>query len=186
MSSVGSLESILQFNWVDVIVLVIVLRAGYMGSLRGMVMECIRVLTLALALGAGTGTLLFLAPHLAKWFPQTVRGVEAFAFFSITLVAWFLLAVGARILGHALKQHAVNSWNQALGVTLGLGAGMLMAGMVAWGIASVPATYLMTSVLERSATGALVVQLVQRVVRQCLLLTGQTAPASEFLGALFS
>ena len=164
----------------DLVLLIIFLRSGYIGSLHGIWVELLRLVSVAGAIVIGANTTFVLAERLATWISVDVVIIETVVFFTLTLVAWLLLRMASRWIGRGFQQHAIAAWNQMVGVVFGLVSGALVAGLVAWALVSIPWDYLQHSVNERSLTGAIAVRLIRTVVQRAATLTGGVPSASHF------
>ena len=167
----------------DLLVLIIVMRAGYIGTLRGMLVEAVRLLALFAAIAVGAMLATPLADQLMAFIPLDHDLLEAVAFFTLVILTLLLSLLVKRWLSGVFKQHATAVWNQAIGATLGAAAGVLMAGLVVWGIVSIPWDYFHTSVVDRSLTGGTALRMIQTAARITATLRGGAAPSSHFWGS---
>ena len=161
--------------------MIIVIRSGYVGSLNGVWVELLQLLTVAGAIVAGAAATCIAAERLAAHVPLDMAVIEPVAFFVLTLSAWFLLRIVSRWIGRGFPQHAMAAWNQALGILLGLASGALVAGWVVWALVSIPWNYLHVSVQERSLTGMRALHIIQETARHAAAITGGAPATSHFL-----
>lgn len=159
---------------------VVVLRSGYVGSLRGIWVELLGLASVLGAVAIGVNTTTVVARQLATRVPLDMSLIEAVSFFAITLLAWFVLRIVARWIGRAAQQHAMGVWNQAAGILLGLASGALTAGLVAWMLLNVPWGYLHASVTERSLTAPPAIRLIHAVTHHAAISNGGVSASSPF------
>lgn len=157
-----------------------IIRSGYLGSLNGMWLELLRFVVLTGAIVVGANVTFVAAEHLAVWMPLEISRIEAIAFFVLTVVAWLLLRLIGRWVAKGFQQHALAAWNQVAGLLLGWTSGVLVAGLVAWALVSIPWEYLRVSVQERSLTGLPALRLIRAVVHHAAAATGGVPTASHF------
>ena len=162
-------------NWVDIIVLTIVLRACYNGINRGLFTEiinlvgalCVTALTINYA-GLVTN---WLAPSI--WLPIHISGV--LIFWGLFTGAWFTMRYLRKRITQIVKWERFHWLLQGMGLFLGGIRGLWWAGFVLLAIVSSGYPALQESVEARSATGP-------RVLR--LFRTGLDGVANRFPGAI--
>ena len=172
-----------RFNWIDLAVLIIVIRAAYVGTLRGVWVELLRLVSVVGAVAVGANLTVPLATQLAALLPWDITVIEAIFFFGLTVVALVLLTLVARWAGRSCKQHAMALWNQAIAGAMGFTSGVLLAGLVVWVVYSMPWDYLRASVTERSLTGAVALRIIRLAVHGTAKLCGGVPASSEFLNS---
>lgn len=114
-------------NWVDLVVLAVVLVSGVVGVLRGMVREVLGVAAWAAAAWIASPYGLF--PYVAPWARQQVTDpgvadIAAFAgvFLGSLIVLWFLVAtISSRVQGSAL-----GGLDRTFGLLFGLARGAVL------------------------------------------------------------
>ncbi len=111
-------------NWVDLVVLALMLVSGLLGAMRGLVREVLGVgAWVAAAFVAGPyGVFRYVAP----WVRRQVSdpGVaDAVAFGSVFLIVLILLWLVVRSLSNAVRGSALGGLDRTLGLVFGLGRG---------------------------------------------------------------
>jgi uncharacterized membrane protein required for colicin V production len=148
-----------RFNWVDLLVLVIVGRAGYVGTLRGIWVEVLRLVRTVGAVVVAASATTYLVGWIEPWAPGSPAVTELAVFIVLTAAAFALLMLVTRLIIRGVTQNASGLVNQGVGGALGLCTGLLYAGAAAWALHSLPVAYLRDSVATRSFSGAWVLQL---------------------------
>ena len=151
--------------------IVILVRAGYIGTLRGVGVEALKLLTVVLTVAAGVWMAHPTSVLLASVIPQPPDVLAPLSFFIVVALAGVAGVFLMRALAKLVKQHASAWWNQILGGALGVTTGLLLAGLVARALSSVPSEYVQTAVTQGSLTGgwalralALFMQQVGRII----------------------
>lgn len=153
--------------------------------MRGFWVESLRLASLLGAVAVGANLTAPFAWQLAVWLPIDTQLIEALSFFTLISVALGALTLVVRWLRRGVKQHATAFVNQVIGGALGLGSGVLLAGLTAWALHCIPWPYLRESIGQRSFSGPLVVS-AARGVAQCAVAVRGGAPLSSgfFAGPL--
>lgn len=165
------------------VLVIIVARAGYVGTLHGMWVEALRLLSACAALLVSVTVVALASGWLMTVIPLEQAIIERVSFFALAAAAWMMLRIASRWIGGRLKQHAIAGWNQVVSGLLGLGSGVLMAGLIAWALNCLPVPYLQASVMERSGSGAVMVRATQTVTRYAGSLAGARPVTSLFGGS---
>ena len=148
------MEIITKINWVDVLVLIIVLRISYIAFQDGLSHEIFPLIgtacTLVLSLHYYNKIFLFLTTNLAK---IPVEMANFLSFFVLIVAIGFLFKLIRSIVDKIIKI----TWNPLIEKFGGLFAGILRASLVASTIliiiALMPLSYLQWSVRDRSQVG---------------------------------
>lgn len=175
-----------RFNWVDVLIVIVVLRTCYIGFTRGIGTELIKLaaLTVALALGANFHEILAGLGERVQ-VPEVVCVVPAYLLIVI-VVLWMGHLLNRMIIVKLLKRETPGSTvERLLGLAAGGARGLLAIGALLLMLQAVPlggaADYLNTSVYERSATGAAVVDGARLVIERA----ANAVPGRFYRSALF-
>ena len=111
-------------NWVDLVVLALMLVSGLLGAMRGLVREVLGVAAwVAAAFVAGPyGAFRYAAPWVRRHISDP--GVaDAVAFGSVFLIVLILLWLVVRSLSNAVRGSALGGLDRTLGLVFGLGRG---------------------------------------------------------------
>ena len=122
-----------QFNWVDIFVLILLFRIGYVSLKRGLPVEIFKLLgTLAatyLSLHYYSLISLFFQPRLFnKKEPWVI--LEFFVFLALVILGYFIFIFLRSIFYRFIKMEAVSYLNRWGGLVLGLIRGVLLVGLI--------------------------------------------------------
>lgn len=124
-------------NWVDLVVLALMLVSGLLGVMRGLVREVLGVAAwVAAAFAAGPyGAFRFVAPWVRRHVSDP--GVaDAMAFGGVFLVVLIVLWLAVRAVSNAVRGSALGGLDRTLGLVFGLGRGaaLLVVAYILMGI----------------------------------------------------
>lgn len=155
------METGLQFNLVDVVVLIYVAFGAVRGAIRGLSGELARLLTLAAAVAAAVylyqpaGQALIENTRAADWDPGLIMGGT---FLAILIGAWLAMRVVRWMLA-AIMEFAFRGWLEYVG---GLLAGLVRHGLIAATVlllvGMIPVEAIQTWVVQDSVLGGAVAQ----------------------------
>jgi uncharacterized membrane protein required for colicin V production len=140
-------------NWVDIIVLSIVLRACYNGLNRGLITELVN---LAGALGVTAFTINYAGvatTWLTPWLLMPPAATRVVVFWGVFAGAWFGVRWVRRRIGQIIKWERFHWLIQGCGLLVGAIRGLWWAGFVLLAIVSTGYPGLQSSVEARSAAG---------------------------------
>ena len=144
-------------NWVDLIVLTIIIRTGYRGSVTGFLTELLNVVG-AVAVTAFTVNF---APVVAGWLRSLVWFSPPIAavlgFWLVFFGLWFCVRVMRKRLADVIKWDRLHWVIQILGLSLGALRGLWWSGFILLTLSSSGYAVLQDSVEQRSLTGSRVV-----------------------------
>ena len=147
-----------KLNWVDIVILIILLRTGYIGIRRGLFIEIIKTVGLVAGLGVAVtqhvsiGKEIFLRLNLGQTLSQ---GIAFLGIFLITYVAVLILGIGLQKL---LKIEAHGFWDRFWGAWAGLGRGLVVAACLLTGSFLAGSGYLEESIENRSLLAPMLVK----------------------------
>lgn len=155
-------------NWVDLVIIIVVLRSSYNGFGRGFFAEILNLLG-ALTITALTVNYAGLVARVVQpmvWFNPVVTGFLVFwLLFLICLLAVHLLL---RRVTEVMKWERVHWVLQGSGLALGGLRGLWWSGFIAMVLTSSGFVYLRESVEERSVLGPKVLELSHRYAKQII------------------
>lgn len=140
-------------NWVDLVIVTILLRTSYNGFGRGLLSE---ILSLVGAVGATVLTINYahrvtqwVSPWI--WFSQTVAGFVVFL--GLFLILIFVVHVVMRRVTDVIKWERLHWAVQGLGLMIGALRGLWWSGVILTVLTSSGVVYLQESVEKRSVLG---------------------------------
>lgn len=114
-------------NWVDLVVLALMLVSALLGILRGLVREVLGVAAWAAAAVAASPYGLF--PHVAPWVRRQFSDpsvADAVAFGGVFLAVLVVLWLVVRVISNAVRGSALGGLDRTLGLVFGLGRGVAL------------------------------------------------------------
>ncbi len=111
-------------NWVDLVVLALMLVSGLLGAVRGLVREVLGVAAWVAAVVVASPYGLF--PYVAPWVRRQISDpgiADAVAFGGVFLVALIILWLVARTVSGAVRGSALGGLDRSMGLLFGLGRG---------------------------------------------------------------
>lgn len=114
-------------NWVDLVVLAVVLVSGLLGVMRGLVREVLGVAAWVAAAIAASPYGAF--PYVAPWARQQFsdHGIaDAVAFGVVFLVVLVVLSLLVGVISRAVRDSALGGLDRTLGLVFGLGRGAVL------------------------------------------------------------
>ena len=137
-------------NWVDLILLILMLRACYIGLVRGYVLEGVLLLGLIVTTAVACNGYAYVSAFAQPWWPFDALWLDAtgFAIFWIAGIAlsYWLMRHTASLIKHG-RPHWIL---QGVGIVAGAVRGLWICGLFVLLIVSLGNTYLITSVQRRS------------------------------------
>lgn len=153
-----------ESNWVDIIVVIFLIRGGYIGYNLGFSVELFKLLGVVVA----TVLSLIFYAQIGEWFSshsflsiQVANFISFLAlFFALILVFKIIRILLFRIL-HLELFGGLEKWG---GFSLGLFRSLIFASLFVFALTLLPVTYLKESVEEKSFSGAFLKELAPKVV----------------------
>lgn len=148
-----ALDIIKQYNWVDILLIIVLFRISYVAMKIGVPIELLKLL--------GTIVGIYLAMHyytsLVDWLMQRARltkeemPLEFFDFFSFVFlaIAGYLIILSLRVIfGHFIKMEATPNLNKWIGLIFGIGRGLILAGLITFMLVISSSSYLKKSAVS--------------------------------------
>ena len=153
-------------NWVDLIVVILVLLMGYNGFGRGFLAE---LLNLAGAVSVTALTMNYstlMTGWLFQWLPGHPMAAGVLGFWTFFLIVWYLVRLGLKYATTAIKWERVHWILQGCGFVLGGLRGLWWSGFILLAMTSSGFVYLHESIVSQSVLGPRVVELAGQGMRQ--------------------
>ncbi len=140
-----------QFNWVDILVIIILFRIGYIAIKNGLLWEFFKLLGTILAVYLSLHYYTLLSDMMGQRLPSIKEKAPLefldFLSFVVLAIIGYLIFVSLRIVFHRfIKMEAVPNLNKWGGLVLGIGRGFLLAGLITFMLAISSINYLRNSV----------------------------------------
>lgn len=143
----------IRFNWVDVVFVTLLIRICYIGFKNGFLSEFLRTLGLLtafiLSFNEYTSLSYFISRH-ARW---TGPKPDVISFIFIFVFILFLFKIASVAIKNFFVGENVSKASRLIGLSLGLGRGLLLIALVYILLVNGPFVYLSKSAEERSFLG---------------------------------
>lgn len=146
------LSAIKQFNWLDIFVLIVLLRTGYVSRRTGFSIELFKLLGTILAACLSLHYYIIFSDYIGERIGVNNIPLEYLTsaiFVALALLGYFIFVVLRSIFYRFMTMEAAPNLNKWGGLILGLGRGVLLASLITFIFVTSPADY-----LKRSVTGA--------------------------------
>lgn len=153
----------MKINWVDILIVIYIIRAFFLGKKRGLSYE---ITALISALFAWVTALHFyqdFGESLSKWFLLTIPTARIIAFILIGIGVLFLGAIAARLLKKIMKLSFVPNVEKIGGCILGTLRGISISAMIIVTFALIPANFVQREVYLNSFLGNYLVALSPKI-----------------------
>jgi uncharacterized membrane protein required for colicin V production len=134
------LEMIKQFNWLDILIIIILFRIGYIATKIGIPVEFFKFLATIVALYLS----LHYYTNLSDWLVQRVPNFLSFLFLAI--VGYLILVPPRMVFSRFIKMEATPNLNKWGGLVLGIARGFLLVSLVTFTLVISGSGYLKKSV----------------------------------------
>lgn len=149
----------MKINWVDILIVIYIVRAFFLGKKRGLGVE---ITALVSALASWVIALHFyqgLGESLSKWFLLTLPSARTISFAGIAIGILFLGAILGRFLKKIMKLSFLPNIEKIGGYILGTFRGVCISAIIIVALALVPAKFLQEEVYINSFLGNYLVAL---------------------------
>lgn len=153
----------MKINWVDILIVIYIVRAFFLGKKRGLSYEITALVSavfswvIALHFYQGTGT------SLSKWFLLSLPTARAIAFICIGVGVLFLGAVVSRLLKRIMKLSFLPNIEKIGGCVLGTLRGISISALIIVALALVPAKSIREEIYINSFLGNYLVALSPKI-----------------------
>ena len=145
------LDIIKQFNWLDIIVVIILFRICYIAVKSGLLVELFKILGTLLAIYLSLHYYTMLSDFFRNRIAVKSLPLEFLDFLSFTVLAilGYLIFVSLRdLFYHFIKMEAVPQLSKWGGLILGMGRGILLGGLIIFMLMISSVSYLKNSVKD--------------------------------------
>lgn len=159
------MEVLKSLNWLDVVAAAILLRAGYLGVKNGLTAELFRFIGTALSLVLAiqwysqVAEILILNLALPAWLAQFL------CFIIITQLIQVIFRYSLIVLLKVLNIQFVVRLEKIGGGIIGLGRGILVAGILILALSFIPSDYMAESIYDKSFSGLFLVKAMERTYK---------------------
>lgn len=146
-------DIIKQFNWLDILVIIILFRIGYISVKTGVPVEFFKLL--------GTLATIYLSLHyyttLADWIVQRtplakekapLEFLDFVSFLFLAIVGYFIFISLRVVFSRFIRMEATPNLNRFAGLALGIARGFLLAGLIIFMLVISSSSYLRNSVIN--------------------------------------
>ena len=156
------MEILKNINWLDILVLVIVLRAVYIGTKRGLTAELFNFFGVLVSLVAAVMWYARAADVLVINFKLPVWLSQFLCFIIITQFFRIIFKYGLVLLLKILNVQFIPQLERIGGGIIGLGRGIILSGIIILTIGIIPNNYLRESIEVKSFTGSFLLKSTER------------------------
>lgn len=135
------LNTIRQFNWIDIFVVILLIRTGYIAIRNGLPIEFFKLLGTVAAVYAAMHYYLSLANLFGGSFPALV-------FIALALFTYFIFVILRTLFYRFIKMEAVPRFNQWGGFIIGITRGILFISLMMFIFIILPGSYFKNSVRD--------------------------------------
>jgi uncharacterized membrane protein required for colicin V production len=124
-------ETLVQFNWVDIMSVCIIILTAYKGARKGFVIEIFKLLAVVLSLSVSLHYFSKTSDSLLEYFPQIKMAFSDMICFSVLAILAYLAVTAAReAIRRFIKTEAVSGLHKWGGLILGLIRGALFTSLL--------------------------------------------------------
>jgi len=137
-----------QFNWVDILIIILLFRVGYISLKNGFPIALFKLCGTVLAIYASLHYYTVLSDSFLNFFSIKKAPLELIDFVSflfLALISYFLFVLFRNIFTHLIKMEAVSTLNKWGGLFLGAIRGVLLCGLLIFMLAVSGVNYLNSS-----------------------------------------
>ena len=152
-------------NWVDLVVVILTLRASYSGFGRGILAEFFYLAGTISVTALACNFYNTVAQYLTGWLPLPPEIINVGIFVSLLVSGGILLRFLISRLAAHLRAEKLPSWIQRLGFLLGAGRGLWLSSLLLWVLIGI-GPYFLQSVEQRSLTGRQLLKIGRPAIEQ--------------------
>ena len=161
------MEWLARVNWVDVIVIIIILRSTYVGSQRGLLGEFFHIFWIFIAIIFSTHLYFPISQFLNKYLFIAVNISDLISFLFVAGVIYLIFRFAGKFLQKTVKIEVFPNLNRIGGSILGLVKGLALTMIITLVMLLIPIRYVYYSVHTKSLTGPFFIKAGTTVYRKC-------------------
>ncbi|MDP8230918.1 MAG: CvpA family protein [Candidatus Gorgyraea atricola] len=155
-----------RVNWVDILFVILLIRTGYVGLKSGFLPEFFRLLGLFVAFLFSFNNYTSLSRFISIYTRWGGVGLDVVSFLFVFLATLFIFKIIGIFVRVFFSGENLSRPNALVGVTLGLGRGILIAGLIYTLFVNSPFKYLASSARDKSFSGQYIVDVAPFVYEQ--------------------
>lgn len=150
-------ETLVKFNWVDIMAICVIILTAYKGAKKGLIIEIFKLLAVVLSLSVSLHYFSKASDSLLEYFPQ-IRIIfsDLICFVVLALLSYLAVTAAREALRRFIKTEAVGGLHKWGGLILGLIRGALLTGLLLIGFYFLNLNYLAGSARKSYLGGRLV------------------------------
>lgn len=138
-----------QVNWIDIFILILVIRVCYVAAKSGFVLELFKLLGTVITLYLSMHYYLFVSSLLVKYIPAQevyIKLINCANFVNLVIIGFFAFKLGRVLFNRLLKVEAVSTLNKWGSLFLGIARSILLASIIMYMLVISNSSYLNKSV----------------------------------------
>lgn len=153
----------MKINWVDIIIVIYIVRAFFLGKKRGLGVELIALISALFAWVLSTNYYQLIAQSFSRWFLLTEKTARTVAFVLIAVFILFIGAILARVLKKVMKLSFIPNVEKIGGCVFGIARGISLCAIIIVALSLCPITGIQQEVYVKSFLGNYLVALTPKV-----------------------
>jgi uncharacterized membrane protein required for colicin V production len=150
-----------QINWLDIVVLILILRAVYIGTKLGLTAELFNFFGVMVSLVCAVIWYSRMADFLVINFKLPIWLSQFLCFIIIAQLVRLIFKYGLALLLKVLNVQFIPQLERIGGGVIGFGRGIILSGIIILAIGLIPNSYLRESIEEKSFSGRFLVKAVE-------------------------
>lgn len=136
-------ETLVKFNWVDIMAICVIILTAYKGARKGFIIEIFKLLAVVLSLSVSLHYFSKASDSLLEYFPQIgIIFSDLICFVVLALLSYLAVTAAREALRRFIKTEAVSGLHKWGGFILGLVRGALLTGLLLIGFHFLNLNYL--------------------------------------------
>lgn len=143
----------MKINWVDILIVIYIVRAFFLGKKRGLSFEITALISALLAWVISLHFYQGLGESISRWFLLTLASSRAISFIGISMGILFLGAILGRFLKKVMKLSFIPNVEKIGGCILGILRGISVSAIIILSLSLIPKESLQKEVYTNSLLG---------------------------------
>lgn len=148
-----------KINWVDLLIVILLIRSSYVGFSKGFGWELFRFIGCICAILSAVYYYEALSRLIGDYFPVVSPVSNLLSFTGIYVAVLFIIKIINILIAKIIKIEAVSAFEKFGGLLLGFLRGALLTSLLLISLAFTPLPYFEKSIKERSYTGQVVLKI---------------------------